>query len=192
MDPREQVELGTKFYADAETLKEGSGYYTFMNFLPANSDMWVENCNDCRVAMLKIMLTSETDVETLSNKTKVNPSSIFWFCSSCGRVVTAIGAYWEKVSINGKEFLSTDRIKVTENKLRGDQAMAANNPVDPGLKPSPDSTECPNCHSWRTVEPYKSDEDDTFGRFHHICPKCKTGEIYNPKQIQPEVTLEEN
>lgn len=199
------VEVGQQFYADAETLKEGSGYYTFMNSLPADPNLWVENCHNCQRAMSPIMLTPGTPIEGIQGSEiglpsntaywsdaycnfledpsllPINPASSFWFCKGCCGVWTSAPGFWLKVKLNGEEQLSIERIKMTEDHLKVQALEALDIPIDPGVKPSPDSTPCPNCHRWRNVSPYQSSPDDMLGRFHHICPHCGTGEIYDPK-----------
>jgi hypothetical protein len=197
-----------QFYADPETLKHGSGYYTFMNALPMPAEMWVENCQPCRRAMKHIMLNTNAKVEAIpgtdlgmsatmtfwtANYLKyrqdpksivINPAGDFWFCEGCAKIWTSTLGFWCCVSINGETSLSIDRLKLTEDKLREQRVQAINNVViDPGIKPSEDSTKCSNCHVWRTVEPYESYPGDGLNRTHHVCPKCHGGEIYDPKPL---------
>lgn len=195
-----------QFYADAETLKHSSGYYTFMNALQEKSELWMENCQPCQRSMKRMMLKPDTRIEAIPESDigmsptesywtnsyrqyrndpkslNLNPSGEFWFCDGCGGVWTSCLGFWFKVKVNGEERLYIDRIKLTQDKLREVQHQQNQEPVviDPGIKPSEDSTCCPNCHVWRTVEPYKSMPEDDLNRTHHVCPKCRCGEIYNP------------
>jgi hypothetical protein len=189
------VETIPQFYADEETLKAGSGYYTFMNFLPADPNLWVENCPNCQKAMTRIMLTPGTEIEGIQGTAiglpqfqtqrsiallSINPASEFWVCSGCCSVWTSAPGFWLKVKLNGEALLSIERIKMTEEHLKVEAIAALDIPIDPGTKPSPDSTKCPYCHVWRNVSPYQSSPEDMMGRSHHICPRCHTGEIYDP------------
>ena len=160
-----QEEVKPKFYADAETLKHTSGYYTFMNSMPVSQDSWVENCQDCRKAMHRIMLTPDTKVECMN--VRLNPSQDCWVCTSCGYARMVFQGEWRKIRINNEDKLSIERIKLPPQPI-----ISQDIKFEPGPQPFPESTQCPNCHAWRSVEPY--DE----GRTHHICPRCKTGEIY--------------
>jgi len=179
LNPNPDVQETSKFYADAETLKEDSGYYTFMNSLPVNPDLWIENCEVCHIAMTRMMIAEGT--KTVTNRGQaINPHSEFWFCKSCCYLWTAALGYWSRVIVDGQAKLDCEKIKTTEIKLREEQAMEVE--IDPGEKPSPDSTKCSNCKVWRKVVPYKSDESDMLNRTHHICTKCGTGEIVDSKQ----------
>lgn len=193
-----------EFYADAETLKQSSGYYTFMNHLPLNPNMWVENCNPCKKAMLKIMLTPNAKVQGIPGTElweglspsyikdiRFNSSGDFWFCPNCKGIWSSYPGFWLRVTVNDEEFLDIARVKMTEENLQVEAAAAANTPVSLGEKPTPDSTECPHCHVWRNVEPYFSTPEDTQGRMQHVCPKCHTADIKEAEIKEPVSSPEE-
>lgn len=197
----------SKFYASPEILKENSGY-EFMNSLPVDTKTWVENCHPCQCAMSKIVIQHGTKLEGiigtevgivadkrywpavyknwLQNPT-ISSHGEFWVCPSCCGLWTNVGGFWAKVRVEGQESLSMDRLRETESLLRGAQIMAANELPDPGVKSSPDSTKCPHCLVWRDVRPYEAIKGESTGQTIHVCPKCATGDIIEPKEA-PHVT----
>ena len=197
-DGTNQSNEPNKFYAEAEVLKQASGYYTFMNFLPLNPNTWVENCHPCQRPMHALMFQPGTKLRAListaidsyaANQTLVkklrddpsalNPSAEFYMCPTCqdGNVWTKQLGFWVKVEVEGEKQLVMDKIKGTESKLLEAKVMELNALPDPGTPPSPDSTICPHCHVYRTVSKWEPVPGEDSGKNIHTCPKCNTGDI---------------
>jgi ssDNA-binding Zn-finger/Zn-ribbon topoisomerase 1 len=132
--------------------------------------LWMENCMDCHIPMRKVMREAEDIImgkpETYKWRPLPNGFSVWsknpiitgndlWFCEGCKSLWAAAQGHWAKATFNGSEILNPEEIlPPLEIDLKSDA----------GPQPFPESTRCPECHSWRLQQ----------GDW-QICPKCGTG-----------------
>lgn len=179
---------------DINSLKESMNFESeqFLNSIPI-VNKWVENCADCRIPMSMVyvppqdiglgVLESVRGIvfedpkqwpkfykEWIHNPV-VNPGSEFWYCERCQSVWVIVSTFWTKVLVRGEERVPPFRVS------KQVVPVVVPEVYDPGIKTSEDSTMCPNCKVWRTVEPYSGTIRAGEIYVQHVCPKCKAVDI---------------
>lgn len=179
---------------DPQILKESANFEAeqFLNSIPV-INKWIENCPDCRIPMSMVYVRPE-DVgmgilesvrgivfedpkqwpkfykEWMHNPV-VNSGSEFWYCEGCQSVWSIVSTFWTKVLVRGEEKVPPSSISRTV------APVVVPEVYDPGIKESEDSTMCPNCKVWRTVEPYSGTIRAGETYVQHVCPRCKAVDI---------------
>lgn len=186
-------------------MKKEFSDYSQMNRLDINSPdvpkderSWAENCEHCRVAMIKLvihpgivmtgmpetiygMTTNRNQIPVWFNDWMLNPvvhmgntGHGLWFCEKCSHIYAIIGgALWSQIKLNGEETFDGSKIKPFEVQ----KPKVVEEVIDPGIKTSEDATVCPNCKVWRTVEPYSETH------IQHVCPKCRAVNLFKIQDI---------
>lgn len=175
--------LGGKFYADSETLKQGSGYYEGISALPVDTSGWIENCQDCHIPMTPLQATGEIlgipDSVHVSHRNKSYTKWVqdgcrfdnnkIWLCPVCSSAWSIIkGQFWAKLIINNQYTFRTENIKSYPKPASEEVYTMLHASKD---KPSPDATICSDCNVYREI----IDHDDMYNR--HVCPKCHSGSL---------------
>lgn len=180
-----EFEVKPKFYADAETLKQGSGYYDNIESVSLKGE-WIENCQDCHVAMSLLQATGDItgipDSVHVSHRNKSYTKWLqdgckydngkIWLCPVCSSAWSVIqGQFWAKLIINNQYTFRTENIKSYPKKPAEDKSIMSATEK----KPSADATICSDCNVYREI----TEHSETHNR--HVCPKCHSGSLV-PKQ----------